>query len=225
MLDDLNREFNTPTPGIGALAPRLQRLLGADPDLAVLAVGDPPAGVAAVSFRPRVWHDGPVGTLDERYVQANLRRQGLGSVLLEAVEDPVRRRGEKKLQINVNVADVDARRFYERHRYRNADSGREPFGGSKRAGRRPTRAESCSLVTLTTGEPSRSCHGEGPRPTDRPIPEMPRAESPQGTGSGTYAQWIRNSRGPSPLPASSAKTVGIRQRCSSTEASGSPTGS
>jgi hypothetical protein len=40
------------------------------------------------------------------------------------------------------------------------------FGGSKRAGRRSTRAESCSLVTFTTGEPSRSCHGEGPCPTD-----------------------------------------------------------
>lgn len=35
------------------------------------------------------------------------------------------------------------------------------FGGSKRAGRSAERRESCSLVTGTTGEPSRSCHGEG----------------------------------------------------------------
>ena len=41
------------------------------------------------------------------------------------------------------------------------------FGGSKRAGRSAIRRESCSLVTFTTGEPSRSCHGEGPRPTYR----------------------------------------------------------
>ena len=34
------------------------------------------------------------------------------------------------------------------------------FGGSI-AGRTATRWESCSLVTVTTGEPSRSCHGEG----------------------------------------------------------------
>jgi len=35
------------------------------------------------------------------------------------------------------------------------------FGGSKRAGRSATRRESCSLVTDTTREPSRSLHGEG----------------------------------------------------------------
>jgi hypothetical protein len=35
------------------------------------------------------------------------------------------------------------------------------FGGSKCAGRSAIRCESCSLVKITTGEPSRSCHGEG----------------------------------------------------------------
>jgi len=35
------------------------------------------------------------------------------------------------------------------------------FGGSKIAGRSATRRESCSFVRHTTGEPSRSCHGEG----------------------------------------------------------------
>lgn len=35
------------------------------------------------------------------------------------------------------------------------------FGGSKCAGRSAVRCESCSLVKVTMGEPSRSCHGEG----------------------------------------------------------------
>ena len=35
------------------------------------------------------------------------------------------------------------------------------FGGSKRAGRSAVWCESCSLVTVTMGEPSRSHHGEG----------------------------------------------------------------
>jgi hypothetical protein len=35
------------------------------------------------------------------------------------------------------------------------------FGGSKIAGRTAIRRESCSLVRLTMGKPSRSCHGEG----------------------------------------------------------------
>jgi hypothetical protein len=34
-------------------------------------------------------------------------------------------------------------------------------GGSKIAGRTATGRESCSLVKLTMGKPSRSCHGEG----------------------------------------------------------------
>ena len=63
------------------------------------------------------------------------------------------------------------------------------FGGSKRAGRSAIRRESCSLVTVTTGEPSRSCHGEGPCPTCWPVPEMPLVGSLRGTGSGTYARF------------------------------------
>ena len=45
---------------------------------------------------------------------------------------------------------------------RRAERGVESLlGGSKHVGRSATRRESCSLVTLTMGEPSRSCHGEG----------------------------------------------------------------
>jgi hypothetical protein len=63
------------------------------------------------------------------------------------------------------------------------------FGGSKRAGRSAIRHESCSLVRRTTGEPSRSCHGEGSiRWTG--VPDMPPTWSFRGTGSGTYAAWF-----------------------------------
>ena len=61
------------------------------------------------------------------------------------------------------------------------------FGGSRRTGRSVMRYESCSLVTVTAGEPSHSCHGEGPCPTCRPVPEMPLVGSLRGQGSGTYA--------------------------------------
>jgi hypothetical protein len=81
------------------------------------------------------------------------------------------------------------------------------FGGSKRAGRSATRHESCSLVTRTTKEPSRSCHGEGSiRPTGDP--DMPLVESFRGTGSGTYARLGSGQERPV-LPASSAKTARI----------------
>ena len=94
---------------------------------------------------------------------------------------------------------------------RRAERGVESLsGGSKRAGRSATRRESCSLVRDTTGEPSRSCHGEGPCPTDWPVPEMPMVGSPRGTGSGTYAR--RGSEQERPVfPALSAKTARISQ--------------
>ena len=62
------------------------------------------------------------------------------------------------------------------------------FGGSKCVGRSAIRRESCSLVTFTTGEPSRSCHGEGPCPTYWVVPEIPLVGSSRGMGSGTYTQ-------------------------------------
>ncbi|MGH9301706.1 MAG: hypothetical protein ACRD0E_07470 [Acidimicrobiales bacterium] len=94
---------------------------------------------------------------------------------------------------------------------RRAERGVESlFGGSKRAGRRTTRSESCSLVTFTTGEPSRSCHGEGPRPTYWLVPEMPLVGSPRGTGSGTCA-WDGSGQERPVWPASSAKTERISQ--------------
>ena len=83
------------------------------------------------------------------------------------------------------------------------------FGGSKRAGRSATRRESCSLVIVTTGEPSRSCHGEGHvRPIG--VPELPVVGSSRGTGSGTYARSGSEQERPV-CAASSAKTVRISQ--------------
>jgi hypothetical protein len=60
------------------------------------------------------------------------------------------------------------------------------FGGSKCAGRSAIRCESCSLVTLTMGEPSRSCHGEGH--VRRALVRGQLVGSPRGRGSGTCTQ-------------------------------------
>ncbi len=76
---------------------------------------------ALLTLRPNVWHDGPVTLLDELYVVPGLRSQGLGTALLRAAEETTRQRGGELLEINVDGDDVDARRFYERHGYRNSE--------------------------------------------------------------------------------------------------------
>jgi hypothetical protein len=83
------------------------------------------------------------------------------------------------------------------------------LGGSKRAGRSAEGCESCSLVTSTTGEPSRSYHGQGHvRPTG--VPELPQVGSLRGMGSGTYARSCSGQERPV-CAASSAKTARISQ--------------
>lgn len=122
LLDDFNREFDSPTPGPEVLARRVARLL-AQGDVVALLTGEPPTGLAVLTLRPNVWYDGPVGLLDELYVVPERRSGGLGTRLLAAAEQVVRERDGAVLEINVDGPDVDARRFYERHGYRNSEVG------------------------------------------------------------------------------------------------------
>ena len=124
LLDAFNREFDTPTPGVAVLATRLESLLAGGDVLALLS-GEPPVGVALLTLRPSVWYPGPVALLDELYVVPEMRGRGIGSTLLEATEAVVIGRGATVLEINVDGEDTDARRFYERHGYRNTEPGQD----------------------------------------------------------------------------------------------------
>lgn len=116
LLDAFNREFDTPTPGPAVLERRLRLLLDRDDVHAVLA-GAPAVGLALLTLRPNVWYDRPVALLDELYVVPERRNAGIGAQLLHAVEQFAFGRGCELLEINVDGADVDARRFYARHGY------------------------------------------------------------------------------------------------------------
>jgi GNAT superfamily N-acetyltransferase len=114
LLHDFNREFDTPSPGVDVLAPRLRRLLASDETIAILA-GTPAVGVALVTFRPNVWYAGRVALLDELYVVPSLRSQGIGSALVAHLLSLAREGDVDLIEINVDEGDVDAQRFYERH--------------------------------------------------------------------------------------------------------------
>jgi GNAT superfamily N-acetyltransferase len=118
LLHDFNVEFDTPTPGAGVLARRLDTLLRGRDTIALLA-GEPPTGLALVTLRPNVWYDGPVALLDELYVRPALRGQGIGTALVERACALVHERGAELFEVNVDEPDTDAIRFYERHGFLN----------------------------------------------------------------------------------------------------------
>jgi GNAT superfamily N-acetyltransferase len=122
MLDAFNREFDTPTPGAPVLAARLRRFI-AESRLVALLAGEPPVGVAVLSFRSNVWYDGPVAALDELYVRPDMRGQRFGHAMLEAACRLARERGAGTFEINVDGEDTDARRFYEAHGFTNTEPG------------------------------------------------------------------------------------------------------
>lgn len=120
LLDAFNREFDAPTPGPDAIAARLAALLGDQTTFALVVT--PPrsgdvVGVALVTLRTNVWHEGWVGLLDELYVVPERRNRGLGTLLLRATEAELVARGGEVLEINVDGEDIDAQRFYARHGY------------------------------------------------------------------------------------------------------------
>jgi ribosomal protein S18 acetylase RimI-like enzyme len=61
--------------------------------------------------------------VDELYVAPEARGVGIGSALLAAVESITRERGGRLIEIAVDGADTDARRFYERHGYTDTEAG------------------------------------------------------------------------------------------------------
>jgi GNAT superfamily N-acetyltransferase len=126
LLHDFNTEFDTPTPGVDVLAHRLGHLL-ADARTFAMIAGSPAVGMGLVTLRPNVWYDGQVALLDELYVVPELRSQGVGAAMIDLLVRTCRSRGVDLIEINVDEADVDAQRFYERHGF----SGIEPDTGDR----------------------------------------------------------------------------------------------
>jgi GNAT superfamily N-acetyltransferase len=114
LLHDFNVEFDTPTPGVPAIAARLRELLPGEHTFALLA-GTPVVGVGLVTLRPNVWYQGPVALLDELYVVPELRSNGIGTHLIDLLVATCNDRGVEVIEINVDEGDVDTQRFYERH--------------------------------------------------------------------------------------------------------------
>ncbi|GAA3287648.1 GNAT family N-acetyltransferase [Nesterenkonia halobia] len=121
LLHDFNTEFGSPTPGPAVLADRLRRMLPTDRTRAWLVTeATTAAGLALVTRRANVWSDHPVDLLDELYVVPALRSVGPGSLLIRAVLDDARAADVAWVEVPVDAQDRDARRFYRRHGFQEA---------------------------------------------------------------------------------------------------------
>lgn len=112
LLDDFNREFGEPTPGVEALAATVRRLL-APGEMTVLLAGDGPDGIAVLRFRPALWSEGLEAYLQELYVVPPRRGQGIGRSLLEEAIALSRERGADGIDLNTGETDTAARGLYE----------------------------------------------------------------------------------------------------------------
>lgn len=93
-----------------------------DPDAFVLIAEDAggPIGYAFVTVGPGYasWCTGDrMGTLQSLSVLPELRRSGIGSELLDAVEEELRRRGVGDLEITTATTNADAQQLFERRGY------------------------------------------------------------------------------------------------------------
>ena len=91
-----------------------------DENRAVIYVAVTPAdqivGYAAVYWHTYLFHTGAEGYLSELFLSAEARGQGIGSCLLECVEEEARRRGCRRLTlINMRQRESYQREFYKKH--------------------------------------------------------------------------------------------------------------
>lgn len=112
LLDQFNREFDEPSPGVKFLADRVAELMR-DGATDVLLGGEGPDGVAVMYFRPSLWSAGVECYLAELYVTPDRRGQGLGRVIMNEVLAHARRRGTDYMSIWVDEPDTAARNLYE----------------------------------------------------------------------------------------------------------------
>ena len=86
----------------------------------------PPAGVCQLRYRYGLWLASEDAWLEDLFVREDARRSGLGSALVEAALERARSRGCRRVELDVNTANVAGRALYERFGF---SSWSDPPGG------------------------------------------------------------------------------------------------
>jgi ribosomal protein S18 acetylase RimI-like enzyme len=122
LLHDFNTEYDDDTPGPRPMAKRVRELLDGGA-ITVLLVGDQPAGLAVLRFRPALWAQGLDCYLEELYVVPQKRGQGLGRRLMETAIDVARQEGAVRMDLGTGEDDVAARGLYESFGFTDRERG------------------------------------------------------------------------------------------------------
>jgi ribosomal protein S18 acetylase RimI-like enzyme len=116
-------------PEDDAFLASVQRLI-ADPDaeflLAGAGDGAPAAGVAQVRYRHSIWTAADDCWLEDLYVREAGRRRGVGEALVRLVVERARRRGCRRVELDVNERNEPALALYGRLGF---EVSRKPPGG------------------------------------------------------------------------------------------------
>lgn len=89
---------------------------GSDAEYLLGASGDSgPDAVCQLRFRWGVWYAAEDAWLEDLFVREDARRSGLGAALVEASLARARLRGCRRMELDVNAANREARALYERY--------------------------------------------------------------------------------------------------------------
>jgi GNAT superfamily N-acetyltransferase len=103
-------------PSANAFLAGVERLIE-QPDTAFLLGAPnedaPPSGVAQVRFRYGLWWAADDCLLEDLYVRADARGQGVGRALVGRVVELARERGCRRVELDVNEANAPALKVYE----------------------------------------------------------------------------------------------------------------
>lgn len=122
LLHRFNIEFESPTPGVAALATRLSELIQSS-DTEVLLADEGRAGLVVSRFRKAIWSAGLECYVAELYVIPERRREGLGRALMTGAMVRARGRGADWIDLGTEETDTAARALYESLGFTNRENG------------------------------------------------------------------------------------------------------
>ncbi len=122
LLHRFNVEFGEATPDAEVIAERAAPLIERG-ELAVLFIGDGPAGFALLRFHPSLSTGARDASLEELYVVPERRGQGLGRALLEAAMAHARQRGAAHIDLSTSEDAAAALALYEAAGFANREGG------------------------------------------------------------------------------------------------------